>query len=49
MECQGCKEINNVDIDLTKENNFKCEHCGANNKVNIEFTTILPTKPIYDN
>ena len=34
---------------LTKENNFKCEHCGANNKVNIEFTTILPTKPIYDN
>jgi len=49
VECQGCKEINNVDIDLTKENNFKCEHCGANNKINIEFTTILPTKPIYDN
>ena len=22
VECQGCKEINNVDIDLTKENNF---------------------------
>ena len=41
--------MNSIDIDLSKENNFKCEHCGANNKVNIEFTTILPTKPIYDN
>ena len=48
IECQGCKNTNNIDIDLTTENNFKCINCDAENKVNIEFTTILPTKPIYD-
>lgn len=48
VECQGCKTTNNVDIDLTKENNFKCNNCGAENKINIEFTTVLPTTPIYD-
>ena len=48
IECQGCKNTNNVSIDLTQDNEFNCVHCGANNKVNIEFTTILPTKPIYD-
>ena len=48
VECQGCKNTNNVDIDLTQENTFKCINCGAENKINIEFTTILPTNPIYD-
>ena len=48
VECQGCKNTNSVDIDLTQENNFKCTHCGAENKINIDFTTILPTNPIYD-
>jgi len=48
VECQGCKETNSVDIDLTTENEFKCVHCNAENKINIEFTTVLPTKPIYD-
>ena len=48
IECQGCKSTNSVDIDLTQENSFKCINCGAENKINIEFTTILPTNPIYD-
>ena len=48
VECQGCKNTNSVDIDLTQENGFKCINCGAENKINIEFTTILPTNPIYD-
>lgn len=48
VECQGCKNTNSVDIDLTQENSFKCINCGAENKINIEFTTLLPTNPIYD-
>ncbi len=48
VECQGCKITNSVDIDLTAENNFECVNCGANNKINIDFSTVLPTKPIYD-
>ena len=48
IECQGCKNTNSVDIDLTQENSFKCIHCEAENKIDINFTTILPTKPIYD-
>ena len=48
VECQGCKETNSIDIDLTTENEFRCVHCNAENKINIEFTTVLPTKPIYD-
>ncbi|HBY68592.1 MAG TPA: hypothetical protein DEG69_13100 [Flavobacteriaceae bacterium] len=48
VECQGCKNTNNVSIDLTEENSFDCVHCGANNKINIEYSTVLPTKIIYD-
>jgi len=48
IECQGCKVTNDVSIDLTTENSFKCIECNANNKINIEFTTVLPTNPIYD-
>ena len=48
IECQACKGTNDVSIDLTTENNFDCVHCSASNKVNIEYTTILPTKPIYE-
>ena len=49
IECQACKNTNNVDIDLTKENKFLCSSCGAENKINIEYNTVLPTKIIYDN
>ncbi len=48
VECQACKASNNIDVDLTKENSFICTACKAENKLNIEFSTILPTKPIYD-
>ena len=48
VDCQGCKKTSTVNIDLTEENEFVCSKCDALNKVNIEFTTILPTKVIYD-
>ena len=48
IECQGCKKMNSVDIDLSEENSFICEKCGADNNVNIDISTILPTNIIYD-
>tara|TARA_Y100000310_G_scaffold323426_1_gene383741 strand:- start:435 stop:821 length:387 start_codon:yes stop_codon:yes gene_type:complete len=48
IECQGCKKMNSVDIDLSEENTFICEKCGADNNVQIDITTILPTNIIYD-
>ena len=48
IECQGCKKMNSVDIDLSEENAFICEKCGADNTVQIDISTILPTNIIYD-
>ena len=48
IECQGCKKMNSVDIDLSEENNFICDKCSAENKVQIDISTILPTNIIYD-
>ena len=47
-ECQGCKTMNNVYVTLTEENEFNCEQCNALNKIQIDISTILPTKPIYE-
>jgi hypothetical protein len=47
-ECQGCKVMNNVYVTLTEENEFNCEECNATNKIQIDISTILPTKPIYE-
>ena len=48
IECQGCKKMNSVPIDLSEENSFICEKCGADNNVQIDISTILPTNIIYD-
>ena len=48
IECQGCKKMNSVDIDLSEENSFICEKCGADNNIQIDISTILPTNIIYD-
>ncbi len=48
IECQGCKKVNNISIDLTEENTFECDKCNAENKVQIDISTILPTNIIYD-
>jgi len=45
-ECQGCKKMNNVYINLTEENEFICEDCDAPNKIKIDINTILPTTMI---
>ena len=47
-ECQGCKAMNNIYINLTEENEFNCEECNATNKIQIDISTILPTKILYD-
>ena len=47
-ECQGCKAMNNIYITLSEENEFNCEECNATNKIQIDISTILPTKIIYD-
>ena len=49
IECQGCKKMNSVDIDLSEENSFMCDKCDADNKVQIDISTILQTNIIYDN
>jgi len=48
IECQGCKKMNSVPIDLSEENSFICEKCEADNNVQIDISTILPTNIIYD-
>ena len=48
IECQGCKKMNSVPIDLSKENTFTCDKCDADNNVQIDISTILPTNIIYD-
>ena len=48
IECQGCKKMNSVPIDLSEENEFICDKCNAENKVQIDISTILPTNIIYD-
>ena len=48
IECQGCKKMNSVDIDLSEENSFICDKCDADNKVQIDISTILQTNIIYD-
>ena len=48
IECQGCKKMNSVDIDLSEENSFICDKCSADNNVQIDISTILPTNIIYD-
>ena len=48
VPCQGCKTSNNVNVDLSKEKTFKCTAWEAENKLIIDYTTVLPTKPIYD-
>ena len=48
IECQGCKKMNSVDINLSEENSFICDKCSADNNVQIDISTILPTNIIYD-
>ena len=48
-ECQGCKKMNSIYINLNEENEFTCEDCNAINKIQITINTVLPTTPIYDN
>ena len=48
IECQGCKKMNSVDIDLSEENSFICDKCDADNNIQIDISSILPTNIIYD-
>jgi len=48
VECQKCKVMNNIYINLSEENKFTCEECNADNKIQINFDTVLLTKILYD-
>ena len=48
IECQGCKKMNSVNIDLSEDNSFICDKCRADNNVQIDISTILQTNIIYD-
>ena len=47
-QCQSCKAMNNVSVTLSEENEFECDECAAPNKIIIDISTVVPTKPIYD-
>lgn len=47
INCESCKKVNNVQIDLTRDNEFKCTHCKTENILSIEYSTIAKTK-IYE-
>ena len=48
FETAVSKKMNSVPIDLSEDNVFKCDKCAAENKVQIDISTILPTNIIYD-
>lgn len=47
INCESCKKVNNVQIDLTRDNEFECTHCKTENILSIEYSTIAKTK-IYE-
>lgn len=47
INCESCKKVNNVQIDLTSDNEFECTHCKTENILSIEYSTIAKTK-IYE-
>ena len=44
INCEACKKLNTVRVDLTTTNQFECAHCKAENVLNIEYNTIVKTK-----
>lgn len=44
INCEACKKLNTVRVDLTTSNEFECAHCKAENILNIEYKTIVKTK-----
>jgi len=47
INCESCKKVNNVQIDLTRDNEFECTNCKTENILSIEYSTIAKTK-IYE-
>lgn len=44
INCEACKKMNNVQVNLSVDNEFTCEHCKSENILNVEFSTIVKTK-----
>lgn len=44
LKCAVCGEINEVDIDLNKDNSFRCKKCNSLNKVFVEMDTVQLTE-----
>jgi len=44
INCEACKKVNSVRVDLSTNNDFVCEHCKSENILEIEYKTIVKTK-----
>lgn len=44
INCEACKKVNSVRVDLSTENEFTCEHCKSENILEVEYKTIVKTK-----
>ena len=44
IDCEACRKLNSVKVNLTTSNEFECVHCKAENILNIEYKTIVKTK-----
>ena len=44
INCEACKKLNTVRVDLSTITQFECTHCNAENVLNIEYKTIVKTK-----
>ena len=44
INCEACKKLNTVRVDLSTITQFECTHCNTENILNIEYKTIIKTK-----
>ena len=44
INCESCKKVNNVRVDLSQDNSFICEHCKTENILEVTYNTIVKTK-----
>jgi len=44
INCEACKKVNNVRVNLSTNNEFVCDHCKSENILDIEYKTIIKTK-----
>ncbi len=46
LSCAYCKQLTSTPININTENRFKCEYCGQENAVKMQFFTAQITTPL---